>query len=276
MKKNSNFMKCGVIFLAVSLILIIALVVMVILLYPARSLQQPLSQPEKIPDLAAAVTTTPTPNAAESFLSIFPLRSGATWTYSDTEYDTLPGQPDQVIQAVFEITDQVMDVKTSGSDYIAHVQQKVKKVKSDEGWSDLNHSSPAEYDFWYIYHDQQIYTTRQLPAEGLQSTLDMLTLEYQFPMAQNAQWCPDPLTEPAQGMDPTPFPCQYAGMRIIQGEGPQQTLAGTFQKCYQMADIYNGGGMMQTFCDGIGVVERRYDHAGTHFGFLQILTGFTP
>jgi hypothetical protein len=104
---------------------------------------------------------------------------------------------------------------------------------------------------------------------------DQFILEYQFPMHPDGQWCPDRSTgSTSGGMDATPAPCQFAGKRIIQSEGPQQTQAGAFEKCYQMGDVYNSGRLMQTFCDGIGVVERRYDHSGTRFGFSQVLTAF--
>ena len=48
-----------------------------------------------------------------------------------------------------------------------------------------------------------------------------------------------------------------------------QVPAGKFKNCYQIDQCYNDGCELQWFCTGIGVVEAKYDHGGTLFGFKQ-------
>jgi hypothetical protein len=42
-----------------------------------------------------------------------------------------------------------------------------------------------------------------------------------------------------------------------------------------MQDQVNSGGVIQWFCEGVGRVASKYDHAGTRFGFSEELTAFT-
>jgi len=105
---------------------------------------------------------------------------------------------------------------------------------------------------------------------------DQLLEEYRFPMAKGASWCPGKqeiayLTPPAE----TPVPCAYAGMRMIENEEVHTTPAGTFDRCYRMEDAVNSGGVIQWFCDGVGVAGIKYDHGGTRFGFEQELVSYT-
>jgi hypothetical protein len=218
----------------------------------------------------------PTQNAVKSLLQVFPLVQGATWTYTDTEYDPRPGQPEQIIQAVYEVTDRVTEVKTQAGNTFARIQRSVSKLSADEGWSDDTHHPPQNASFWYILSQSQTYSANELPVDLNNITFEKFTLEYQFPMSDGIQWCPNAGYEKigANFTGPTPTPCQFAGMRIVNKAGPQQTPAGSFDTCYQMSDQVNSGGLRQTFCNGIGVVERRYDHAGTRFGFSWVLTGF--
>jgi hypothetical protein len=168
------------------------------------------------------------------------------------------------------VTEQVVEVKTVGADYFARVHQKTTQTSADAEWRDEAGGPPAERDTWLIYHDHQVFSADALPADLDAIAYESLTLEYQFPLRTEAQWCPAGAGDGSQAS-----PCEYAGMRVVQGQGPQQTQVGDFAECYQIGDMFNGGPVLQTFCPGVGVVERRYDHMGTRSGYLRTLTAFS-
>ena len=222
----------------------------------------PSSSPPALPPPAALT------GELASYLKVFPLVTGAQWTYIDTEYDPAPNDPTQIIQAVFEITDTVVDMKATGPSYVAHVQRKVVKMTADPDWSDQNHNPPAAGDLWYTVQAGQVFS-KNLNYAGL-------TLEFQLPLAVGAQWCPNSLTkgylDPAT---PTEAPCASGiGLRIVRSEGPFQSPAGSFANCFLLDDVYNTGDTLQTFCEGVGVVEIKFDHPGTRFGFSWVLQSF--
>lgn len=274
MKNGNKIGTCLVIVLTAALALTTALFFAVLWLFPVKAnVTSTVSQ--VTPHTPPPSITTATPEAVHPLLQIFPLLPGTTWTYSYTQYSSAPGQPNTIIEAEFEVTQTVVEAKTVGTDYIARVQQNITKIRSDEGWTDQTSSPPGDGDFWYVLHDNQVYTTFEIPQNLDSTAFDLMTLEYQFPMQPDAQWCPNRQTkEYLEPVEATPYPCQFAGMRIVHSAGPQQTQVGNFEKCYQMGDVYNSGGVNQTFCEGVGIVERKYDHGGSRFGFSETITAF--
>jgi hypothetical protein len=271
MKKLPPLAVCGLIFLAALAALIAAAAAGLALFLPARSARVAAPAPVASATVPEAVpAASPTPDEIETFLGKFPLRAGAVWTYSETKYSALPDQPDRLAQAEFEVTEQVVEVKTVGADYFARVHQKTTQTSADAEWRDEAGGPPAERDTWLIYHDHQVFSADALPADLDAIAYESLTLEYQFPLRTEAQWCPAGAGDGSQAS-----PCEYAGMRVVQGQGPQQTQVGDFAECYQIGDMFNGGPVLQTFCPGVGVVERRYDHMGTRSGYLRTLTAFS-
>jgi hypothetical protein len=226
--------------------------------------------------VSCSAPASPTPEAFQPFLKIFPLVKGVTWVYSDTEYDSIPNKPMQTIQAVYEVSRQVLEVKREAGAYLAEVRQTVKNLSADEGWAETLRNPPRAHTFWYIVRENRVYSVNNLPADLNSIDYTALTLEFQFPMTQDAQWCPNSSMEKnaPDFTGPTPYPCQYVGMRIIHKAGQQQTQVGSFKHCYQMGDVFNSGGIVQTFCDGAGIVAFKYDHGGTPFGFSWELTEF--
>jgi hypothetical protein len=70
--------------------------------------------------------------------------------------------------------------------------------------------------------------------------------------------------------------CTAAGRRTVASQGPYTTPAGEFSDCSQITEDYNSGGVTRWLCRGVGVVAQKYDHAGTRFGFWQVLIAFRP
>jgi hypothetical protein len=145
---------------------------------------------------------------------------------------------------------------------------------ADPGWQDFESFGLGDYEYFYVLQDRNAYRSAVYPDTANIHT-DQLLQEFQFPMAVGVEWCPSKLdkgylTPPAE----TPVPCAYIGKRIVEQEGTYQTPARSFDHCYQMRDIVNSGGVIQWFCDEVGVVAKKYDHIGSRFGFTQELTAF--
>ena len=220
------------------------------------------------------VLLTITPQPVDSILKAFPLVTGATWTYSYSLYDPAPNDPTQTIQGVFELTQAVVETKSVGQDFFARISQKYKLVREDPGWSDQS-GPPVDGDFWYILHGNIVYSSQTLPADPQTIDYSQLNLEYVFPLVKGAEWCPSSIGKPRVGETATVPPCNPVGKRIVVGQGSYQSSAGSFNSCYQIVDTWNTGYFRQTFCEGVGLVEKKFDHGGTLFGFSQVLTGFT-
>ena len=210
--------------------------------YPAGPISGNSTNPASTPSSTQTLSPTPAstaapalnPDAFASILNVFPLFPGAQWTYLDTEYDPAPNDPTQTIQAVYEITDTVIETQIAGSNYIARVQRKVRQVSADSAWSDQSHNPPASGDIVYTLQ------TNQVTSKNLNNAV---ILEFEFPLAVGAQWCPALRTRPSSDPAiPTDVPCAYGiGMRIVRSAGPYQSPAGTFPTCFLLDDVSNGG-----------------------------------
>jgi hypothetical protein len=93
-------------------------------------------------------------------------------------------------------------------------------------------------------------------------------LRYDFPLSAGKSWCP----EPQPPVDPG---YHSNGLRTVQNPIRYTTPAGTFSECYEITEEFNSGGVNEWFCNGIGVVARKYDHSGTRFGYEDTLIRFS-
>lgn len=217
-----------------------------------------------------------TGSTTASWLEWFPLHQGTQWTYSYTSYSAAPGDHELLLQGELEVTETVSEVQANPSATLVHVQGNRSLVSADPGWEAVQSLPVGAYESYYLLQGGAVYRSERLPQpEELQS--GTLPLEFQFPLSVGASWCPsqnqkDFLTPLAA----TPAPCEYTGARTVVADGPFETAAGRFERCYQMADAVNSGGVVQWFCEDVGVVARQYDHAGSRFGFAQELIAFTP
>lgn len=199
----------------------------------------------------------------------FPLEKGTTWVYSYQAYNPSPSDPEQTVKATYELTQTIVE-REAVSDYvIAHVKRDRQLVNADPDWTQELSSQPN--DFWYVLKDQQLFQSN-FPVDSANINPDQLILDYQFPLAGKESWCLMPDSRNNQkGLKG----CDFVGKREVTGYGAYESPAGTFENCYDLMDIYNGGNILQKVCDGVGIVFMKFDHSGTRFGFEQTLTGFS-
>lgn len=199
----------------------------------------------------------------------FPLEKGTTWVYSYEAYDTSPSDPERVIRATCQLPDTVVDTETVSEYYVAHVKRDWKLVQSEPEWMWDMSSQPRE--FWYIRDGKRVYQSN-MPIDANNIKPDELILDYEFPLSSKSGWC---LLPDARQGSRGAAGCDFVGRRQVTGNAPFDTPAGSFENCYDLVDIYNGGNILHKFCDGTGIVSMKFDHTGTKFGFEQTLTGFS-
>jgi len=220
--------------------------------------------------------TLPGTFAGPSLLKTFPLYPGASWAYRKVGYSQAPDDPNKIIRGTAAITETVAGTLSKPPYRIVHILGDKTMLSSDPGWEENGTFGLGNYEYWYVVLGDQVYLSYAQPDPEAIQTRRML-LEFQFPLAMGAQWCPSSLekgylTPPAE----TPAPCEFAGMRVVDGEGSYQTPVGDFDNCFRMNDQVNSGGVTRWFCEGVGIVAEKYDHAGSQFGFTQELVRFTP
>jgi hypothetical protein len=89
-------------------------------------------------------------------------------------------------------------------------------------------------------------------------------LQNRLPLTDGDIWYPDPWQ---RQMFPDLATGPAAGKTIVSGPSPQAVPAGTFEACYQVMTIYNGGSTFEWLCSGVGQVKTKFDHVGTPFGY---------
>lgn len=190
----------------------------------------------------------------------FPFPVGTTWVYSRVEYQQVIGDPSQLITATRVFTETVTRIAASATSLSFLEERTVSPIHAppnSNGWMLLNPGINR-----YLIQDNQIFEARSAnPAE------DMLL--YDFPLETNKRWCIQPL-QPANASG-----CNEMGWREVQRRASYAALVGQFDECYQILDLYYTGGT-EWFCNGVGIVVHKYDHAGTRFGFEDSLIYFSP
>jgi hypothetical protein len=245
--------------------------------YPSPGSPQPTAaRSEEQEGLASTAMANPSPASASEVDNPFPLSPGTTWTYTKFGYTQVDTNPDQLIHGTSQTTETIAEVQAFPGGWIAHVRGHKAMLQADLGWQENGRFPLGDYEYWYVFQNDSLYSSFSPPSPTQPDTFPMLE-EYHFPMAVGASWCPGKqvrasLTPEAE----TPVPCAYAGKRTVIGEGPYQGTAGAFDRCYQLQDQSNGGDVIQWFCEGVGRVASKYDHAGTRFGFSEELTAFSP
>ena len=233
------------------------------------------------PILPAASTPTSTRDAGglelSALLKIFPLAPGASWVYTETTY-TQTGDPNQIIRAVTSIEDQVADVQNLPPYYVAHIQREASLVSADPGFLEYNgtKTTPGSSEFWYILHAGRVYQSNARP-DPANLALDQLSEELDFPLTVGSVWCPNKIQKGSLTPEAeTPVPCaSSAGVRKVLAEESYSTQTGKFEPCYRMSDFYNSGSPIKVFCDGVGIVAEKFDHAGSRFGYSKELVAFS-
>lgn len=232
-------------------------------------------------NLASRTANTSTPTQAleiSKLLEKFPLYPGSSWSFTKTNYTQAGSDPDTILNAVMRVDERVLDTHPESPYFFVHLQRITTLVRVDPGYENydsLANLGLGDFEFWYIVLNGRVYFSSDQPDPAVMR-LDQLDEEYDFPMTVGSSWCPNKrqkgsLTPVAE----TPVPCASAGSRKVMSEQTYQTQAGNYDRCHQLADFYNSGGVNQWFCDGVGIVAQKYGHSGTRFGFSQELVKFT-
>ncbi len=213
---------------------------------------------------------TVSPPAAVRSPADFPLAKGTTWVYSYVPYQPTLADPSQIITATYVITETVVETQAAVPYFLAHVRREEHLLAAQPGWVEEESGQPQ--DVWYVALGQQVFESNE-PLDPARIQTDTLALAYDLPLAVGKAWCPfrvdlkDPEHSPVTN-------CDAAGKRIVRNEGPYETPAGRFDDCFEIGEFWNSGGVTRWFRNGIGVVAAQYDHAGTRFGFRQVLVSY--
>jgi len=231
--------------------------------------------PDALPEIPAQ---TPSPDTApldlSALLEIFPLSPGTSWSYTHSAYSQSISDPDQIVSGVSQIVETVAGMDSYPLFTLVHIRGSKTLLRSDPGWEESGTAGLGDYEYWLILQSDSVYRSDTRPDPANLQTGQLLE-EYRFPLFQGSNWCPNKLEKGVLTPPPeTPVPCAYAGLRTVENEETHQTPAGSFEHCFRMTDQFNSGSFIQWFCEGVGVVARKYDHLGTRFGFTQELTGF--
>jgi hypothetical protein len=229
------------------------------------------------PNMTPEFIPSPTPPAAlystQDTLREFPLRLGATWVYSWTQYDTLEGGG--LITTTWRVTDTVAAVETRDSMYAAHVVRSTTLLNTTRDLDTLpfaenyfsNMRNPQAH--WLIVDENKVYQ----PWDSDWKNVENSSLNYIFPLAQNNRWYPN--VEQRALFSPY-RDAWIPGVRIVTWQGARVVLASSRENCFEIQELYNSGATREWFCAQIGRVAEQYDHSGTRFGFRSELIQFIP
>jgi hypothetical protein len=200
-------------------------------------------------------------------MDTFPLSKGTTRIYSYEQYGPSPSNANQIVRATYRLTETVSDTKITPNTFTAHIKSSFNLTSAEPGWSVTEPNS--QVDVWYVVKEGQVFES---PAP-LEIQFDELRLLYDFPLSLGKTWCPlrfDPIPPNKKITN-----CDDSGKRVVSDTGAYETSAGKFNDCYEITEHFKEGNVTQWFCNGTGIVYKKYDHVGTNFGFIQMLTGYT-
>jgi hypothetical protein len=199
--------------------------------------------------------------------SEFPMEKGTTWVYSYVAYHQAAA-PDQILEATYRLTESVVDVEWTLTYFIAHVKKDYELGEADIDWPD-GEFTDDQLETWYLRNESQIFESH-LPVDTNNIQAEFFLLAYDLPISLGKSWC-WPQVDLKSPDDKQIANCEFVGKRTVTNEGSFQTPAGRFEACYELTDYFNNGNIIHWFCEGVGVVFRKFDHAGTRFGFEQTL-----
>jgi hypothetical protein len=242
--------------------------------HPVETIASPLPQPTATAepkDVPTAVPVSPaataqsmaastlSPLVHKSPLDGFPFPVGTSWVYARVEYQQF-GTTD-IITATTLITETIIDTEGAGSSLSFHHKQTATTLNPPAGWVD----DPAtdNWERWYRIIGNQVVSYSKPNDEQTR------VVAYELPLAVGMTWCPE---QPVPAYNPN---CSAMGRRSVQSQTSYATPIGTFDECYEITEEYNSGGVTQWFCNGIGVVARKYDHSGSRFGFEDTLISYS-
>lgn len=176
----------------------------------------------------------------------------------------MPSDPRNIITATYLITETVARIEIDSPYLAVQVMHDKSLIAADPRWT-VTDSDSFPHEYWYAIQGHQIFTAD--PPKPGSREMTPLSLEYDLPFAEGKSWCPAP-------PPPVNPACMSMGRRTVESKIAYTTPLGKFDDCYMITQDINSGGVTQWFCNGIGVVVQKYDHAGTRFGFQDTLVRF--
>ena len=200
----------------------------------------------------------PTPEGAvppftDLVLKDFPLGLANSWVY---DYQAYEGDR----KAAWQVADTVVEVQTHPPFVAAHIQRDVTLVS---GPADLKPVAPDSY--WVVLEGGMVY---RIVGDLDWGQVRNGSLEYIFPLPGESCW----FQEAQQRSQP--FNQDSPGCRRASGPVSLTLPVGAFEHCYQLVTPWNTGSINQTFCSGVGLVQEKFDHAGTPFGYQMTLIAY--
>ncbi|MCL5952419.1 MAG: hypothetical protein M1132_11995 [Chloroflexi bacterium] len=188
----------------------------------------------------------------------YPLALGNTWVYASTRYDGF--NPSDIMTATQTITETVVEIKNDPSFIAAKIRQETSAdvpVSVPKGMEDmLRPASTVEY--WLVAQGGRIYR-QQKPNPDLMNLQDPDSLELVFPLQQGDTWN----WLPAR----LPFESQTDGIRRqVLRTGPVFLPSAHFDNCALIKEDWADSTVEDSFCPGVGWVEKSSDHNGTPVG----------
>ncbi|HEY89015.1 MAG TPA: hypothetical protein G4N98_04675 [Thermoflexia bacterium] len=221
-------------------------------------------------DSPASPRNTEPSSVSRNGLDEFPMAVGTTWVYSYIPYDPLPSDPTQIITATYLMTETVVETEVLPP----YSAMKIRRDTSPVSSTPLTLTNLPVEEFWYVISGTLVFEQGQLP-ELAAFDPDYSRLAYDLPLVVGKQWCPICL-DLKNPDNPEDVHCEANGMRTVIERTSYRTPLGEFEDCYEIIETYLSGGITRWFCNGVGVVAAKYDHAGTRFGFQQELIKYLP
>ncbi len=153
-----------------------------------------------------------------------------------------------------------------------HYKRTAGLVTASPGWVD--NSPDFEGESWSLIIGNRVFSSPEEPRSPDPPEVDVKgahlhAVTYDLPLVEGRSWCP---------FDPPPSynsQCLSMGRLTVAKRESYTTPVAIFEECYEITEEYNSGGVTEWFCNGLGVVARKYDHSGTRFGFEDTLISYS-
>lgn len=236
---------------------------------PSQASPTPIMPTPAVPELAVtssltaenksvflAATATEFAGQSRRTLAAFPLQVGNSWVY---DYQAYSGDE----KASWQVVDTIVETRQSGMLSAFTLQREVSLVQGMPSKEFIN--TPKAQTYWYILSGNAVYRQETLDW----STVENSGLELVWPFPAQGCWFPDPEQRSNLALPGRP------GCRSADGPLTLQLPAGSMDHCYHLMTPYNNGAILLDFCEQVGFVGGKFDHAGTAFGDSFQLTAYS-
>jgi hypothetical protein len=216
----------------------------------------------------------------------FPLTLGTKRVYTASHYDTLLVEGTieadidsyfyitdthglKVITATYHITETVTNVQLLDAVYVVDIfrEQIVVSTTVDFDsldWERVNYLDGRGGNNTYTYVISGTNVFKEANPDLGNLDLDHYWLEFVFPLQNYATWHPN--WEQRMGLSQ-----MTSGTRFVEGPLEISVPGGSFKDCFKLVTSFHSGPSMLWFCNGVGMVKKKYDHHGTPYGYEIVL-----